>query len=669
MSQLRLITLGRFEANTALGEALLLPTRKAEVLLAYLALTLGQSQPRDRLQNLLWSDRSEEQARNSLRQTLSALKKATQNIDPPPLIIDRSSIAVTPGTIEIDVLELEHLAGDSSADSVAAAASLYRGDFLEGIAIRDSNGEDWLAAQRDRYRRIGIDAIARLLAQQSTAGELDRAVETGERLVLLDPLNESNWRQLMWVYALRAERNRALQVYNRCVNILRHELGVEPEQETTDLQASIRAGSLDITQQHQPGEAIKPVETASGTATESFAPELPDRPSIVVLPFINMSNDPEQDYLVNGITDDLIVNLSRFHDLFVIARNSSFAYQGKTVDVQQVCRELGVRYLLEGSIQRSRDEIKINVQLIDGASASHLWAERYQRHVDDIFALQEEVVELIVGTLATGYGGRLHKAWQRRGSENLRAFDCFLRGLDFMDNFTPDDNQRSREMFEEAIRLDPDYGKAYSKLAWAYMLDAVLDWSENYEESMAKALEAASRGVELEDGEAWTHWALGAYHVYTNRHDLGIAEFERAVELNPNDASVLADAGLFFSYAGNAAEGEKLLHQAMRINPHYPDYYLFQLGQVLFDAQKYTAAIAAFVRMRHVETVLSCLYLAASHAALGETDKANETIATALQYDPDANIEKWTQPRLAPYRNREDVEHLATNLRKAGLPD
>jgi adenylate cyclase len=418
----------------------------------------------------------------------------------------------------------------------------------------------------------------------------------------------------------------------------------------------------------QPGEELpEPEVSTTPQKADSTTLQIPDKPSIAVLPFTNMSNDPEQEYLADGITEDIITNLSRFRDFFVIASNSSFVYKGKAVNVQSVSRELGVRYILEGSVQKSKEQVRITAQLIDGSTGSHLWAERYKRQVEDIFALQDEVVELIVGSLASGYGGRLRKAWQRRGSEHLEAFDCFMRGMDVFDNFTKQDTDRARGLFEEAIRLDPNYGKAYAKLSWTYILDAVLGWSENYEDSMAKGKAAAIRGVEQEDEESWVHWVLGACHIYELRHDLGLAELKRAIELNPNDADVLADVGYFYSYAGQAEEGLEFAYQAMRLNPHYPEYYLLQLGQILFDARKYKEAIEKIERSRDVETVLSCLYLAASQAAIGNMDEAKGAIRRTLKQDPEATIEKWTQPRVCPYGNAEDVEHLRLNLRKAGL--
>lgn len=401
--------------------------------------------------------------------------------------------------------------------------------------------------------------------------------------------------------------------------------------------------------------------------------ELPNKPSIAVLPFTNLSGDPAQEYFSDGITEDIITNLSRFRDLFVIASNSSFSYKGKQLKIQDVSRELGVRYVLEGSVQRSGNRVRINAQLIDGATGSHLWAERYQREIDDIFVLQDEVVETIVGTLATGYGGRLRKAWQKRAerkeSESFQAFDCFMRGMDAFDNFTAGGSTRGRELFEEAIRLDPNYGKAYAKLAWTYILDAVEGWRKDYDELMSKAFEIALLGVERDEEESWVHWVLGGYYIYVRQFDLAFDEFQSAMNLNPNDADVLADVGFFQSYAGKAEDGIESTLRAMRLNPHFPQYYLLQFGQTCFDAYQYERAISTIEKARDLETTRTRLYLAASHAALGDIDKAKVAIRDVLKLDPQANIQKWTHPKMAPYKEPEHLQHFSHNLKKAGLPN
>ncbi len=399
---------------------------------------------------------------------------------------------------------------------------------------------------------------------------------------------------------------------------------------------------------------------------------LPDKPSIAVLPFDNMSGDPEQEYFSDGITENIITDLSRFRDLIVIARNSTFAFKGMRANIQDVSRELGARYILEGSVQRSADRVRITAQLIDGHTGGHLWAERYDRQLEDIFAVQDDVTEMIVGTLASGYGGRLRKAWQRRterkATENFQAFDCFMRAMDTI-HFTKDDIRRAGELFEEAIRLDPNYAKAYAKLAWVHIIDAAYGWSEDYDGSMAKGLEFATKSLEADDSESWAHWALAGYYWNNGRHDLALSELDEAIELNPNDAEVLTDVGLCLSYAGRSEEGLESAHKAMRINAHSPQWFLMQLGQIYFDARQYEQAVTTLENLRSLETTLTRLYLAASHAALDQSSKAEEAIERVLELDPLATLEKWANVNLAPYADQKDLEHFRENLRKAGLPD
>jgi adenylate cyclase len=400
---------------------------------------------------------------------------------------------------------------------------------------------------------------------------------------------------------------------------------------------------------------------------------LPDRPSIAVLPFESLSDDPDLGHFADGLTENIITGLSRFRDLFVIARHSSFAYKHKGAKIADVCRDLGVRYVLEGSIQRSGDRVRIAAQLIDGATSRHLWVERYDRRIEDVFVLQDEVTEMIVGTLATAYGGRLHKAWQERPGgasvRNFQAFDCFLRGIEIMDHFTEEENKRAREFFHKAVQLDPKYGKAYAKLAWTYISEVTCGWSEDSAESLARGFEFATRAIECDDDEAWGHWALAGYGLYRGEHDRTISEFQKALELNPAAADVIADFGWCLSYSGRAGEGLELTQKAMRLNPHYPDYWARQLGQIYYDSGRYEEAVAILESIRDLNTASIHLYLAASQAALGHIGEAQKAIQRAVEVDPRATIARRTSAELAPYRSRRDLERFRENLRKAGLPE
>lgn len=394
------------------------------------------------------------------------------------------------------------------------------------------------------------------------------------------------------------------------------------------------------------------LEDVSNTEPQPPALSLPDKPSIAVLPFRNMSGDAEQDYFTDGITEDIITNLSRFRDLFVIASHSSFAYKGEAVKIPDVSWELGVRYVLEGSVQKSGDQVRINAQLVDGPTGRHLWAERYQRQIEDIFALQDEVTELIVGTLASAYGGRLRKAWQahseRRSPGDYQAYDCFMRAMDAFD-LTQEGARRGRELFHEAIRLDPHYAKAHAKLAWTHLADAFHGWGQDYEASMAKGLEVASESIARDDSESWGHWALAGYHLYSGHHDLALNAMERAVEINPNDADVLTDVGLFLTYAGRPEEALEMAQKAMRLNPHYPEWYLAQLVQIYHDARQYEAGLNVNAQVREMETTVLRLYQAACAAGMRRDREAKAAITRVLELDPQASLRKWTDRKMAPY--------------------
>lgn len=398
---------------------------------------------------------------------------------------------------------------------------------------------------------------------------------------------------------------------------------------------------------------------------------LPENPSIAVLPFANLSKDPDQDCFCDGLTEDVITELSRFRDLFVIASNSCFTYKGKAVKIQRVSEELGVQYVLEGSVQRSGDRVRISVQLIDGQTGRHLWSQRYDRGFDDVFEVQDDLTEQIVGTLATGYGGRLRKAWQKRPEAaragNARAFDCFMCGLERIDHWTEVDMEEGRRYLERAIALDPGYTRAYSKLAWTYLCEALEGWSDDPESVLEKAYDLALQGIEMDDNESWAHWPLGAYYIYRGKFDRGIDELERAVTLNPNDADILMDYGYYLGYLGSPEQGLKEASRAMRLNPYYPEWYLSELGQIYFECRRYADAVSTCERVRRAEP-LTLLYLAAGYAALGRDREAEAAVERLLYLDPKATVGRWCDPVRAPYRHPDDLTHFRDNLISAGLP-
>jgi TolB-like protein/class 3 adenylate cyclase/Tfp pilus assembly protein PilF len=317
---------------------------------------------------------------------------------------------------------------------------------------------------------------------------------------------------------------------------------------------------------------------------------LPDKPSIVVLPFVNMSNDPEQDYFSNGITEVLTSDLSRIANLFVIARNTAFTYKGKASNVQEVGKELGVRYVLEGSVQRAGEQVRIVAQLIDTTTGGPLWSQRFDRPFADIFALQDEIVKKIMTTLKLQFTVQEQGYLVRKHTDNLEAYDSLLRGIEPFWRYTKEAHAQARQMFENAIALDPQYAEAYARLSFIYYREWFLRWSM-VPQTLERAFELAQQAVALDDSLPLAHSILSQVYTQKRQYDQAIAEGERAIALDPNNTDSYQWQANVLNFVGRPAEALQMIEQAMRLNPRYPPFYLFELGWAYTSMGRYTEAI------------------------------------------------------------------------------
>ncbi len=318
---------------------------------------------------------------------------------------------------------------------------------------------------------------------------------------------------------------------------------------------------------------------------------LPDKPSIAIMPFVNMSNDPEQEYFSDGITEDITSSLSKISSLFVISRNSAFTYKGKAVKVQDVSREMGVRYVLEGSVRKADNQVRITVQLIDATTGEHLWSERFDRPFKDIFALQDEIVQKIVTTLKLQLtleeGGYI----LRKTTDNLEAYDSLLRGIEPFFRYTPETNAQARQLWEKAVALDPQYAEAYAWLSWTYWRESSARWSTD-PQTLERALTLAQQALVLDDSLPRAHSVLSFVYVLKQQYDQAVAEGEQATTLDPNNADLYTMRAFVLNSAGRPEAALKMMEQAMRLNPRYPPSYLFQLGWAYLGTGRYAEAIA-----------------------------------------------------------------------------
>jgi adenylate cyclase len=413
-------------------------------------------------------------------------------------------------------------------------------------------------------------------------------------------------------------------------------------------------------------EAKATATSESVTSRPATAP--PPKLSIAVLPFANMSGDAEQDYFADGISEDIITALSKLSQLFVIARNSSFTFKGKNVHVQEVGTKLGVRYVLEGSVRKSGNRVRITAQLIDATSGGHLWAERFDRDLTDIFAVQDDVTQQIVGALAVNLteGDRQRLAPEHTG--NIEAYDYFLRGRELWHRLTKETNIAARDLLQRAIELDPKFASAHAFLALTHGLDYLNGWSPSPPSSREQAEEVATQAVALDDRDPWAHWALSIVNLYMRRHhDGAISEAQRAIVLNPNFAEGHVVVGEALCYSARADEALEYFDRAKALNPYFPDVLLHFQALAAFHLERYEEAVGLLLQRltRNPATDVSRALLAASYGHLGRFDEARAAWQEVLRVNPDFSLDY--RRKVLPYKNPEDFELIVDGLRKAGL--
>jgi adenylate cyclase len=411
-------------------------------------------------------------------------------------------------------------------------------------------------------------------------------------------------------------------------------------------------------------ESHAPVEVAS---VQRMALPLPDKPSIAVLPFENMTGDPKQEYFADGFTEQIITSLSKISSLFVISRTSSFSYKGKPVKVQQVSEELGVRYVLEGSVQKSSSRIRINVQLIDAISGRHVWAQSYDRDLKDIFALQDEVILKIASALSVNLTmGEQARVWAE-GTKSLEAYLKLMQGRAYLFQGNRESNALARQLAVEAIALDPKYAEAYVVLSITHTNDVFLGTSRP-KDAIPKATELTQKALALNGSLADAHSKLGLLYLWSGRYDEAIAETERGVELDPNSGQMNYNLAAALRFAGKSKEAIPVILKALRQEPIAPDVYIQQKALAYFQAGDCQDAIATCGKgpWREPDNLNGHVIRAMIYGFCGREEEARKEATEVLRIKPKFTVESFTG--ILPYKNPSDRERAAQGLRNAGLP-
>jgi TolB-like protein/Flp pilus assembly protein TadD len=613
-------------------------------LLAYLALSPDLPCPREKLMALLWSDRAEEQARASLRQALTELRHALG--EPSPLRTEQDTVSLDSSAIMVDAVEFRRLA---KAGKLAEAAALYRGALLDGHGVRDGAYEDWLRVERTRLHDLATDVLHRLAESQSG----DEAIETAQRLAQLDPVREETHRLLMRLYAAAGQRAQALRQYQLCRDALQQELQAKPDTETERLYREIQDESLS-------GRAME----ANVTKPKLAAPP-ESKPSIAVLPFANMSGDPQQDYFSDGITEDIVTELSRFRSLFVIARTSSFQYRGKNVDVRQVARELGVQYIVEGSIRRAGNRVRVTAQLVDAGTGSHRWADRFDREFADIFAVQDEVTRRIVTSIAPVLDAESLQLAKRKPPEDMQAYDYFLRAKVLVEVArTSEEVHEGRELCNHAIRIDPTFARAHTYRSMSYAVGIWTMEADDLDEWRKQAMLSAEQAVALDPADALSHWALAWASFNNGQKDRSRIHIGKAISMNPNDTEVLADAAFIHACYGDHTSALQHLDAARERNPSNPSSNSWVEGSVFYLVGRYSEAVAAFEAYGRPNESIR-MWRAVSLIELGRIPEARAEMEALRTARPNLTVSLAQKV----YIYMADRDDFFGAMRQAGLPD
>ena len=642
---LRLQVLGPFDARWSDGESAELRNKKARALLAYLAVEHGRSHARERLAGMLWGETGDERARHNLRQSLSAIRRTCG-----PLIVSRGDLLELDQTrCRTDVIDFERLARAEKPDELLQCVDLYRGDLLEDLDPREPVYDEWLNLARARLRRIACQVVDDLVNALDAEGRHGEAIQALERRLSMDPCCEAAHRQLMELFARVGRRTDALRQYRSCVETLERELGAEPDTETKKLHASLQRS--------------RPTGTA-GPPGPSAAPGEATRPKLAILPFDNLSAGAD-DYFVDGIVEDLTTALSCFHSLVVIARGSSFTYRGRDTPERQIADELGVQFLVRGSVRRAGQKVRVNIQLLDAFASSQLWGHRFDRDLEDLFVVQDEITSTVVSTLV----GKVEAArlTHARGAPTrlLDAYDLYLRGKDHHHRYTAEDCRVCIDLINRAIERDPDFAVAYAWLACGLGQAMIFELDEQAG-LVDRCQAAAERGLELDENESECHRVLAQVLLTRRNLTKSLWHQERALFLNPNDDRSVCAMGEILTFVGRHEEAEGWIGKSMQLNPYHSPRYWTHLGRSLIHLGRFEEALDAFEKVPRPRDD-DLLYRVVASARSGDALALQRNLSALREAIP--TFEPSAFAASLPYEREQDRQTVLDALLSAGVGD
>jgi TolB-like protein/DNA-binding SARP family transcriptional activator len=647
----RISLLGRFEVEVGgktVPSAAWRKRRAVDVVTA-LALAPGRSLHREELIDRFWPDKDLEAGANNLHRALYEVRRAA-GVE---LATLERGVAKLADSVWIDVEAFEREAASSEPSALARAFDLYQGGLLP-----DDPYSDALGARREGLRQRFVDVALKLARHRHALADADGCISVLRRVLDADAALEPAHQLLMEVLARAGRQGDALRQFSECVAALRARMDAQPSRAMLDLQAAIQRGE------------IGPVAPAAAPAQDPRDPDppLPSGPSIAVLPFANMSGDAEQEFFSDGITEDLITDLSRIPGLLVIARNSTFVFKNQSVDVRHVGRKLGVRHVLEGSVRKVGPRVRITAQLIDATSGGHVWADRFDRDVEDILAMQDEVTRQIVRQLELELAFPAPAraiAVPKRGRVSAEAFDLTMRARANHCRFSPKNAAEAREQLSRAIELDPGFAPSYAVLALIHAAEYINSWV-TADDHVNVGMQYARRAIELDPDDAWAHQATAMLSLWRRDYDVAEREALRAIEAGPSYFGAHMCHGQVLDFTGRHVEAIAAFERALRLDPG-SDLLIHLTGRAQFGAGRTADAVKSFERriLRAPRTDMSRAYLAAIHGAEGRSEAARRLWAEILEINPKFSIERLRL--VLPYKDPTWFERFSGGLVSAGV--
>jgi TolB-like protein/two-component SAPR family response regulator len=652
---LSLKVFGDFALRDESGAALALPTRKTRALLGYLAANADKPQQRAKLVGLLWSNFSEKQARHNLSQALLSIRKLGDSRNLTLLDSNGEQLTLRSDAIDVDLVRFHAL----KAKDPAAAASLYDGPFLEGLTVPDPAFDDWLALTRSDFHHLACAALERSANDDS---DIETAMISARRLVALEPLRESAHRRLIELLHESGDRTAALRQYHSCADILKSELSVEPDAVTISLYHSIK-------QDNSATIAALQAKTVTKQPTLHTQVSSSEKPSIAVLPFANLSGDPDQNYLANGIQLTIYATLIKVSGLFLITANSVANRQERKDVAEQAGRELGARYILEGAVQTAGSHIRVTVQLTDTQHQKVVWAEQFDRVLDDFFALQDEIALEILAELDIKLISGEEVRVFRSTLTTRETKELYYRGLSHFYAGTKADNATARELFKKVYSEEPESPEGPSLTCFTYWLDVFRGWTDDARKSLAASLTWAEKAAEFEANNGLPYIVLASDYLLKGRYKDALETCTKGYDYRPNCPAANGYLANILNYCGDPREAVIRAKEALRVLPNAPPWFTNVLAAACRENGDIENSIGAAMESlkRNADDIEARAILCSDYVLAGSLSDAKRFADEIMTLNPDFSIANYTSNQ--PFRDPATLHRLVDCLRKAGLPD